>query len=97
MSQLPNAVSDRVQSVASSYIKSRYIQEQGHKLKCSGLRKHQASACGRGGRYRRRILARATAMQEAVDKDQPEFHVMPHSGWCNDVNGPIYFQNRYHM
>ena len=34
---------------------------------------------------------------QAVDADQPQYHVMPRSGWCNDVNGPIFLDGTYHM
>ena len=38
-----------------------------------------------------------TAAPGGADEDQPEYHVMPRTGWCNDVNGPIHLNGTYHM
>jgi beta-fructofuranosidase len=35
--------------------------------------------------------------QIAADPLRPQFHLMPSRNWMNDPNGPIYWQNNYHM
>ncbi len=33
----------------------------------------------------------------AHDPRRPQFHLLPAANWMNDPNGPIYWNNRYHM
>ena len=32
-----------------------------------------------------------------IDSRKPIFHIMPHSGWGSDPNGPIFWKGKYHL
>jgi beta-fructofuranosidase len=38
-----------------------------------------------------------TASKLASDPRRPQFHLLPAANWMNDPNGPIYWNNNYHM
>ncbi|MBX9655370.1 glycoside hydrolase family 32 protein [bacterium] len=40
---------------------------------------------------------RGAAARAAADPLRPAFHLMPPALWCNDPNGPIYFDGWYHV
>lgn len=33
----------------------------------------------------------------STDIQRPQFHALPPSNWINDPNGPIYYENHYHL
>ena len=35
--------------------------------------------------------------QNTEDIQRPQFHALPPSNWINDPNGPIYYENNYHL
>ncbi|MGW2339249.1 glycoside hydrolase family 32 protein [Streptomyces sp. NPDC001661] len=36
-------------------------------------------------------------MTDRTDRNTPRIHVRPASGWCNDPNGPLFHDGRYHL
>jgi len=43
------------------------------------------------------LAASAPAKKLAADPQRPQYHLLPPANWMNDPNGPIFWQNKYHM
>src|ERR1700739_797566 len=43
------------------------------------------------------LAAGVPAKKLAADPQRPQYHLLPAANWMNDPNGPIFWQDQYHM